>query len=620
MRLHAHRRKMAARAIFTAMATLVMAGGIQAAVAATPAFAARTAPAAATSHAGHTATTPGWMHLTNLHSGYEHALAHVKHLGKIAGITYRIGYRPKAAAAKATAACAEPNCKLAYNGGPVEHTVHIYLLLWGPAWANRTGEIRTAAYMKSFYQGLGVQPKDTWSLTTSQYTDSTGFPTFSGSQYEGTFTDTSTPPFGTTQTQLQAEADAFATAHNLTTNPQDDQVIIATQSGTCPQGFYAPNCFGGTGSYCAYHSNDPYSGVTYTNMPYLLDAGTGCGENFVNSGSAGYRDGFSIVGGHEYAETITDPYPFSGWIDLNDGVSGGEIGDKCAWGGKLWGSSDPAGDVKLSTGTFAMQSLWSNAANRCVMAATREDKVSVTNPGGQSTITGSAASLQIMASSSASPRPELSYAASGLPAGLSIDSQTGLITGTPTGDANNTVTVRVFDTTGASGSTSFNWTTGPACQPAQLLGNPGFESGRLYPWHATRGVLTRSSRQYPARSGKWLAMLQESIPRHTNYLSQEVTIAAGCANARLSFWLRVITNAPRRRIWARLRVEILSPRGRVLALLRTFTNRNAGHYQYYYFNTGSYAGRRIVVEFFGLDNLRYRTTSFLIDNTALVVS
>ena len=29
----------------------------------------------------------------------------------------------------------------------------------------------------------------------------------------------------------------------------------------------------------------------------------------------GYFDGFSIVGGHEFAEAETDPYPSSGWAD-----------------------------------------------------------------------------------------------------------------------------------------------------------------------------------------------------------------------------------------------------------------------------------------------------------------
>jgi hypothetical protein len=127
--------------------------------------------------------------------------------------------------------------------------------------------------------------------------------------------------------------------------------------------------------YCGWHTNSVSGGETFTNLPYTLDAGPNCGENFVNSGTAGLYDGFSIVGGHEYAETITDPQPDSGWFDANDNVSGGEIGDKCAWGGELWGplGSDPYGNVTLSTGSFAMQSLWSNANGACAMSAPKSN-------------------------------------------------------------------------------------------------------------------------------------------------------------------------------------------------------------------------------------------------------
>jgi serine protease len=306
------------------------------------------------------------LEVMNLHGAYEAHLGHIKH-GKIAGITYAKGKQPSASAAKAS--CAEPDCPLVYGGGPVQHKPHLYLLLWGPAWSSDSGEQASASYLESFYAGLGTQPDDSWSTITDQYSDSSGAPSFSGSVYEGAFQDTSTPPNGVDQSQLAAEADAFASSHGIT-DLSDAQIIVATQSGTCPAGFFAKSCANGSGDYCAWHSasNEPY-----TNLPYLLDAGTSCGEGFVNKGAtSGTDDGFSIVGGHEYAETITDPVPNSGWVDTSDPY-GGEIGDKCAWGGGGWGGHDPSGNVTLSTGTFAMQSLWSNAASEatgagCVMS------------------------------------------------------------------------------------------------------------------------------------------------------------------------------------------------------------------------------------------------------------
>ena len=57
--------------------------------------------------------------------------------------------------------------------------------------------------------------------------------------------------------------------------------------------------------------------------------------------------------------------------------------------------------------------------------------VTVTNPGSQTGTVGTAASLQITATDSASGQT-LTYSATGLPTGLSINSSTGLISGTPT--------------------------------------------------------------------------------------------------------------------------------------------------------------------------------------------
>lgn len=83
--------------------------------------------------------------------------------------------------------------------------------------------------------------------------------------------------------------------------------------------------------------------------------------------------------------------------------------------------------------------------------------VTVTNPGAQSTVTGTAASLQVQASDSASGQT-LSYSATGLPTGLSINSSTGLVSGTASTAGTFNVTVTATDTTGASGSAAFTWT------------------------------------------------------------------------------------------------------------------------------------------------------------------
>src|SRR5581483_9112663 len=85
--------------------------------------------------------------------------------------------------------------------------------------------------------------------------------------------------------------------------------------------------------------------------------------------------------------------------------------------------------------------------------------ITVTNPGAQTGTVGTPASLQIQATDSASGQT-LSYSANGLPTGLTINSATGLISGTPTTANTFNVTVSVSDGTGASNSASFTWTIG----------------------------------------------------------------------------------------------------------------------------------------------------------------
>src|SRR5215472_12333172 len=101
--------------------------------------------------------------------------------------------------------------------------------------------------------------------------------------------------------------------------------------------------------------------------------------------------------------------------------------------------------------------------------------VTVTNPGSQTCTAGTACSLQIQATDSA-PGQTLTYSATGLPAGLSVNSSTGLISGTPTAAGTSTVTAIATDATGASGSAAFSWTIKSPGGNIVSVTNPGTQS------------------------------------------------------------------------------------------------------------------------------------------------
>jgi hypothetical protein len=257
-----------------------------------------------------------------------------------------------------------PNTRnLQYRGGSVERAQKIYLVFWGSQWSNDpNGE---ASYLQNFYNGLyGAQ--DTWSTSTVQYCQGASYGSTSCSSsasfisHPGSsplagvwFDNGAAAPSSPTQNNLAGEAVNAAGHFGNTSSASNTNVqyVVATAHGNNMNGFAT--------QWCAWHSSasSNYGSIAYTNLPYIPDAGYSCGANFVNAGVAGALDGVSIVGGHEYVETVTDPFPNSGWLDRN----GEENADKCIWISP--GTSGGAANLTLSTGTFAVQSLWSNNFN-----------------------------------------------------------------------------------------------------------------------------------------------------------------------------------------------------------------------------------------------------------------
>ncbi|MGE5134460.1 MAG: putative Ig domain-containing protein [Gemmatimonadota bacterium] len=241
--------------------------------------------------------------------------------------------------------------------------------------------------------------------------------------------------------------------------------------------------------------------------------------------------------------------------------------------------------------------------------------VTVTNPGSQSGTVGTAVSLQIHATDSAGRT--LSYSAAGLPAGLSINAASGLISGTPATAGSSTVTVTATDTAGVAGSATFSWAVSSSGGGTQLLGNPGFETGTATPWTASSSVVSNSTSE-PPHAGSWDAWLDGYGSTHTDTLAQTVTVPASASTATLSFWLHIDTaETTATTAYDTLTVQVLGSSGSVLATLATYSNLDAAAgYTQHSFSLGSYAGQTITLRFTGAEDYTAQT-SFVIDDTAL---
>jgi serine protease len=272
---------------------------------------------------------------------------------------------------------------MAYFGGHVQVTPKVYLVLWG--WT-RPGAFSTsgfkpsdpdgaAARMTSFLKAIGGTA---WTGSQTQYYETVGGTnvniTNPVNQFGGVWSDKRTPIHNNLSGLEMAQEAARAVRHFGVTDLHNSQFVVATPQNFNEQGFVQQV------GYCAWHdyTQQQYypgvkEGISFTNMPYVLNMGTSCGQSAVNSGVAGRLDGFTIVLGHEVEETVTDPGAedvigganLGGWYDY----SGYENGDKCAWVGTgVIGRSDPTipGSMNNITGNdgqqYPVQSLWSNNA------------------------------------------------------------------------------------------------------------------------------------------------------------------------------------------------------------------------------------------------------------------
>ncbi|WP_236652357.1 Ig domain-containing protein, partial [Streptacidiphilus neutrinimicus] len=545
---------------------------------------------------------------------------------------------------------------LVYRGGQDSVGVtsgppRVYIVYWGSQWgsAGRDADGYTtlsrdpdqaAPYQQAFFKGLGTgvdAGPHSWSGVLTQYCENVnagatgctadaahvGMP--HGDALAGVWVDNAAPsPQAATEPQIAAEAAAAAKHFGNTTEASNRNVqyVVTTAQGVDPDHWHEMN------SWCAWHTfeRSDYGTLAYTLMPYLTDYKY-CGTNWINPGPRGRLDGWSLLGGHEYAETLTDQNAMGGWID----PAGQEDGDKCAW--ITEGTPGGLFDLGLHTGSFAVQTTWSNDQHTC----SGDHRVVADKPLVVSTLcdrtapAGRPLSVPVLATDRLG-RPAVRYSASGLPRGLVIDQATGRIHGRSSALGGHDVRVTVRDRAGDTASTRFRLTvtrTGePGCRGIEQVVDPGFEvptdAKGAYPGWWTQsapGVITQST-AYAPHSGKGYAWLGHGASADDT-LSQGIETTPGYTRASFSFWLHVAPTgaAAGPPSAATLTLELDDQySGRRIAVLHTWTDRDAtaGYVPVHVDLTPLVAaefGSTVIVKFTAHES-GDATTAFLVDDTS----
>jgi serine protease len=266
--------------------------------------------------------------------------------------------RPGKAAARPAA-----SSLLSYHGGAIVTAPSVYIVYWGSQWGSGsiTNDPAGEAPLQLAFLGALAGSGDTWSTSTTQYCQGVAVGTTqcgssgthvghpSANPVRGTWVDSGvTAPRRPSSSQIATEA--VRAAQHFGVSGSNVQIIVDAPHGVTPRGF-------GT-QYCAWHDQTTVNGapLPFTNMPYVSDAGAACGSGFIATGSTGVNsatEGVTIVGGHEYVETLTDPGAADGWL-----TSGGaENADLCAWISSGQGAS---AIISVGGRNYAVQSLFSN--------------------------------------------------------------------------------------------------------------------------------------------------------------------------------------------------------------------------------------------------------------------
>jgi hypothetical protein len=241
----------------------------------------------------------------------------------------------------------KPDIQMVYGGGPVLVAPKMYLIIWGYKLAGDANKVKPL--LEQYAKVIGGSQYN--NIYTQYYQILSGVETNitnPSNQFGAIWSDNANavPPHPT-NTRIAAEAIKGVAHFGYDPN---GSYVVATPHLHSSSGF-------GT-SWCAYHSSTIFEGkvISYTDLPYIPDAGGSCGANFISPppDETSADEGVTIVEGHEYGESVTDPNPHTGWYNKFYG----EIGDLCTWQNIL---NDPFG-----SNSYTSQPMFSNASGSCV--------------------------------------------------------------------------------------------------------------------------------------------------------------------------------------------------------------------------------------------------------------
>ncbi len=289
--------------------------------------------------------------------------------------------------------------QLSYGGGVggvgvLSGQNKVYVIFYGTQWGTQSTDANgnltfsgdsagAAVKAQMMFKGIGTGA-ELWQADLTQWCDGAGVASgatscpasgasyvpyqqniFAGAWYDNTVAS----PSAATGTQLAQEA-IKAAAHfgnTATGSNRYNYYVILSPHGTNPDNYQSP-----TNGYCAWHDytgdgygvTAPGGDIAFSNQPYNIDVGTSCGTNFVNSGSGGTLDGYTMTLGHEWHEMMSDTFPAGGWTNhTGSSYNGQENSDECAW--IAAGQTGGAANVIMGNGTYTEQASWSNDTGGC---------------------------------------------------------------------------------------------------------------------------------------------------------------------------------------------------------------------------------------------------------------